>query len=153
MLQFSRTLFAMGRDGAMPNAFGVVDARTRTPVRAMLLLIAMGLLLLWGSSLMPTVNLIIKDSVSAVGVLVAYYYGLAGLVAAWVFRGTRRESLLRWLGLSVFPALSGISLILLGIYAMTTFDRLTNIVGIGGLLVGIVFFHPNRIAVKPAPAV
>jgi amino acid transporter len=150
MLQFSRTLFAMGRDGAMPNAFGVVDARTRTPVRAMLLLIAMGLLLLWGSSLMPTVNLIIKDSVSAVGVLVAYYYGLAGLVAAWVFRGLRRESLLRWLGLSVFPALSGISLILLGIYAMTTFDRLTNIVGLGGLLVGIVFFRPNRIAIKPA---
>src|SRR5205085_12443362 len=39
MLQFSRTLFAMGRDGAMPRSFGVVDARTQTPVRAMIVLI------------------------------------------------------------------------------------------------------------------
>src|SRR3954467_878061 len=50
MLQFSRTLFAMGRDRAMPNGFGFVDARTHTPVRAMLVLIAVGLLLVWGSS-------------------------------------------------------------------------------------------------------
>src|SRR5579871_1957418 len=59
MLQFSRTLFAMGRDGAMPRVFGEVDAHTRTPVRAMFVLIGAGLLLLWGSSVMPTVNSII----------------------------------------------------------------------------------------------
>jgi amino acid transporter len=151
MLQFSRTLFAMGRDGAMPHFFGVVDRRTRTPVRAMLLLIGMGLLLLWGSSLMPTVSLIIADSVRAVGVLVAYYYGLAGLVAAWAFRDARRESFGRWLWLSLYPALSGLSLILLGVYAMTTFDMVTNIVGIGGLVMGIFFYRPRRFrAWKPA---
>ncbi|MGD0142465.1 MAG: APC family permease [Rhizomicrobium sp.] len=147
MLQFSRTLFAMGRDGAMPRSFGVVDARTRTPVRAMIALIALGLLLLWGSSLMPTINMIIADSVRAVGVLVAYYYGLAGLVAARAFVGLRRDSIVRWLALSVFPALSGVSLIVLGIYALTTFDRTTNIVGIGGLIAGIVFFRPRRFVV------
>ena len=144
MLQFSRTLFAMGRGGAMPFAFGVVDARTKTPVRAMLVLIGMGLLLLWGSSLMPTVATIIADSVSAVGVLVAYYYGLAGLVAARVFMPLRKEHFLRWLWLCVYPALSGIALILLGIYALTTFDKVTTIVGIGGLFIGILFFRPNR---------
>ncbi len=152
MLQFSRTLFAMGRDGAMPPAYGVVDGRTKTPMRAMLLLIAMGLLLLWGSSLMPTVNAIISDSVRAVGVLVAYYYGLAGLVAAYVFRAEWRHSIARWFGVSVFPALSGIMLIVLGAYAITTFDRVTNIVGIGGLLVGIIFFRPRRFLLKAVPA-
>jgi predicted membrane channel-forming protein YqfA (hemolysin III family) len=110
----------------------------------MLLLIGMGLLLLWGSSLMPTVNVIIADSVRAVGVLVAYYYGLAGMVAAWAFRSLRRESVWRWLSLSVYPALSGLSLIALGIYAMTTFDMVTNIVGIGGLVAGILFYRPSR---------
>lgn len=144
MLQFSRTLFAMGRDGAMPHLFGKVDRRTRTPVRAMLLLMAMGLLLLWGSSLMPTVKIIIEDSVKAVGVLVAYYYGLAGLVAARAFFGLRRGNFRRWLLLSVYPALSGLSLIGLGIYAMTTFDTVTNIVGLGGLVIGIVFYRPGR---------
>jgi len=146
MLQFSRMLFAMGRDGAMSKRFGVVDARTRTPVRAMLVLIAVGLALLWASSLMPTVNLIIADSVRAVGVLVAYYYGLAGLVAAYAFR---KETPLRWLWFCAFPALSGILLIVLGIFATTTFDPVTNVVGIGGLVVGILFFRPRRFVIAP----
>jgi len=146
MLQFSRMLFAMGRDGAMSKRFGVVDARTRTPVRAMLVLIAVGLALLWASSLMPTVNLIIADSVRAVGVRVAYYYGLAGLVAAYAFR---KETPLRWLWFCAFPALSGILLIVLGIFATTTFDPVTNVVGIGGLVVGILFFRPRRFVVAP----
>lgn len=105
MLQFSRTLFAMGRDGAMPLAFGVCDERTRTPVRAMYLLIAIGLVVLWASSLMRSVNVIIQDSVSAIGVQVAYYYGLAGLAAAWTFRAAYRESVARWIGIAVFPLL------------------------------------------------
>ena len=152
MLQFSRTLFAMGRDGAMPRGFGVVDARTRTPVRAMFVLIGTGLALLWGSSLMPTINAIIQDGVRAVGILVAYYYGLAGLVAFWVFRDSWRQSAARWLITSPFPALSGMSLILLGAYAMTTLDMVTDVVGIGGLLVGIAFYRPRRFVIGIGPA-
>jgi amino acid transporter len=149
MLQFSRTLFAMGRDGAMPREFGVVDSRTHTPVRAMLVLIGVGLLLLWGSSLMPTVNQIISDSVRAVGVLVAYYYGLAGLVSAYVFR---KEKLARWAIFCAFPALSGLLLIVLAIYGMTTFDAVTNAVGVGGLAAGILFFRPRRFQIESGAA-
>jgi len=152
MLQFSRTLFAMGRDGAMPIFFGFVDARTQTPVRAMLVLIALGLLLVWGSSLMPTVHQVIQDSVNAVGVLVAYYYGFAGFVAAWAFRAVWRDSVLRWVGAAAFPALSGLVLIALGIYAITTFDLITKIAGIGGLFAGIVFFRPQSWRTTPAVA-
>jgi len=82
----------------------------------------------------------------AVGVLVAYYYGLAGLVAAYAFR---KETPLRWLWFCAFPALSGILLIVLGIFATTTFDPVTNVVGIGGLVVGILFFRPRRFVVAP----
>lgn len=147
MLQFSRTLFAMGRDGAMPRGFGIVDARTRTPLRAMLVLILVGLALLWGSSLMPTLNSIIQDGVRAVGILVAYYYGLAALVAFWVFRETWRQSATRWIHVALFPGFSGMALIALGAYAMTTLDAITDIVGVGGLLAGIVFFRPRRFAI------
>lgn len=148
MLQFSRTLFAMGRDGAMWQGFGTVDTRTQTPVRAMMVLMGVGLVLLWAASLMPTVSSIISASVSAVGIQVAYYYGLAGLVAAWEFHKLYRHSLAQWLWLCVYPALSGIALILLGIYAITTFNLITKIVGIGGLLIGIVFFRPGRYDVR-----
>jgi len=141
MLQFSRTMFAMGRDGAMPRLFGEVSGKTQSPTRAMYLLIGIGLVLLWGSSLMPSVGAIITASVNAVAIQVAYYYGLAGLVAAWNFR---RESGGRWLMLSLYPGVSGLMLIGLGIYAITTFNLITQIVGVGGFALGILFFRPGR---------
>lgn len=141
MLQFSRTMFAMGRDGAMPRLFGEVSAKTQSPTRAMYLLIGIGLIMLWGSSLMPSVGAIITASVNAVAIQVAYYYGLAGLVAAWNFR---RESGWRWLMLSLYPGVSGLMLIGLGIYAITTFNLITQIVGVGGFALGILFFRPGR---------
>jgi amino acid transporter len=149
MLQFSRTMFAMGRDGAMPRLFGEVSAKTQSPTRAMYLLIGLGLILLWGSSLMSSVGAIITASVNAVAIQVAYYYGLAGLVAAWSFR---REPGWRWLMLSLYPGVSGLMLIGLGVYAITTFDLITQIVGVGGFALGILFFRPGRIRVpQPVP--
>ncbi|HQT83401.1 MULTISPECIES: APC family permease [Acidiphilium] len=152
MLQFSRTLFAMGRDGALSRHFGMVDERTETPVRAMYLLIGVGLVVLWVSSLMPSINAIITDSVNAIGIQVAYYYGLAGLVAAWVMRDIYRESIPLWIGLCLFPALSAIFLFAMGLYAITTFNLVTNLVGIGGLVAGIIFFRPTRTTAAPATA-
>jgi amino acid transporter len=141
MLQFSRTLFAMGRDGAMPRHFSVIAEKNLTPVRTMYALIAIGLALIWSSSLMPTVNSVVAASVNAVAVQVAYYYGLAGMVAAWEFRKT--PSIGKWLLLCLYPAVSGLIILLLGIYAITTFDFITKVVALGGFLLGIVFFRPR----------
>lgn len=140
MLQFSRTLFAMGRDRALPAAFGQVHERTVTPVRTMYLLLFIGLALIVLSSFMPSVSVILSDSVAAIAVQVCYYYGLAGLVCAWVYRGSRGFTFLQYV---VFPALSALALIGLGFYAITTFDMIVKVVGIGGLLIGILFFRPN----------
>ena len=152
MLQFSRTLFAMGRDGALPRVFGEIAPKSQTPVKAMYVLIAIGLLLIWASSLMPSVNAVIAASVNAVAIQVCYYYGLAGLVAAWEFRGTTAPG--RWLMLCLFPALSGLLLLGLGIYAITTFNLVTKIVGLGGFALGIFFYRPRSyMAPAAAPSV
>jgi amino acid transporter len=143
MLQFSRTLFAMGRDRALPTAFGVVQEKTKTPVRTMYLLLGVGLVLIFVSSFMPSVAAILADSVSAIAVQVCYYYGLAGLVCAFAYRDAYKTSLPSFLGYAVFPFLSAVALIVLGLYAISTFNETTKIVGIGGLLLGIVFFRPG----------
>jgi amino acid transporter len=143
MLQFSRTLFAMGRDRALPTAFGVVSPKTVTPVRTMYLLLGLGLVLIFVSSFMPSIGTILADSVSAIAVQVCYYYGLAGLVCAFFYRNSYRESIGTFIGYVIFPGLSAIALFILGIYAITTFNLTTQIVGIGGLLLGIVFFRPR----------
>lgn len=143
MLQFSRTLFAMGRDRALPGYFGQVHERTVTPVRTMYLLLAVGLAAIFASSFMPSIASILADSVNAIAVQVSYYYGLAGLVCAWVYRDSYRESPARFLQYAVAPALSAIMLMTLGIYAISTFNVTTRIVGIGGLIVGVLFFRPG----------
>ena len=143
MLQFSRTLFAMGRDRALPGYFGQVHARTVTPVRTMYLLLAVGLAMIFASSFMPSIASILADSVNAIAVQVSYYYGLAGLVCAWLYRDSHRESPVTFLQYAAAPALSAIALMTLGVYAISTFDTTSRIVGIGGLIGGVLFFRPN----------
>jgi amino acid transporter len=143
MLQFSRTLFAMGRDRALPTAFGVVHEKTVTPVRTMYLLLVLGLVLIAISSFLPSIATILGDSVAAIAVQVCYYYGLAGLVCAWSYRDSYKESMMTYIGYAVFPFLSALSLFALGIYAFIGYDTTIKIVGLGGLLIGIVFFRPN----------
>ena len=142
MLQFSRTLFAMGRDRALPAYFGEVHERTVTPVRTMYLLLAIGLVVIFASSFMPSIASILADSVNAIAVQVSYYYGLAGLVCAWLYRDSYRQSLGTFLHYAVVPALSAVALMALGVYAISTFNTTTRIVGIGGLLAGILFYRP-----------
>jgi amino acid transporter len=136
---FSRTLFAMGRDGSMPSTFGKVDERTQSPTRAIYAIIVLGLALIWGSALMPSVELVLSSSVSAVGFQVNYYFAIAGLAAAWVFRNCYKESIRKWLALCLLPGVSSIALICLGLYAVSTFDVWTNIMGIGSFVLGLGF--------------
>jgi amino acid transporter len=143
MLQFSRTLFAMGRDRALPAAFGVVHEKTVTPVRTMYLLLVVGLVLIFVSSFLPTIATILNDSVAAIAVQVCYYYGLAGLVCAWSYRDSLKESVGTWLAYALYPFLSALSLFALGIYAFIGYNTTIKIVGLGGLIVGIIFYRPS----------
>jgi amino acid transporter len=143
MLQFSRTLFAMGRDRALPTVFGVVQEKTKTPVRTMYLLLVLGLALIFISSFMPSIATILSDSVSGIAVQVCYYYGLAGLVCAYAYKDAYKSSMATFIGYAVFPALSAIALFGLGIYAIIGFNTTIRIVGIGGLILGIIFFRPS----------
>ncbi len=144
MLQVTRTLFAMGRDGALPHYLGSVNEKTRNPMPATYWLIGTGLLGILLTGFMPSVSSILNDGVTASGLQVAYYFGMAGLVSAWVFRKTYQQSWWYWLGFSVFPGVSAVFLIGLGLFAITTFNTTTTVVGVGTLLAGVLLFRPGR---------
>jgi amino acid transporter len=133
----------MGRDGAMPSLFGAVQEKTQTPVRTVYLLLGLGLVMIFLSSFVSTVGLILADSVKAIAIQVCYYYGVAGFASAWLFRDTLKTAPLKFLTYVVYPALSAASLIILAGYALFTFDTLTRVVGVGGLLLGIIFWRPG----------
>ncbi|NNM55983.1 hypothetical protein, partial [Acidocella sp.] len=106
-------------------------------------LLAVGLVMIFISSFMPSIATILGDSVSAIAVQVCYYYGLAGLVCAWVYRDSYKTSLWTFIHYAVYPFLSALALIVLGLYALSTFNMTVKIVGVGGLLIGIIFYRPS----------
>jgi amino acid transporter len=145
MLQFTRTLFAKARDGAIPARYSRLHHKWRTPHVAILFIWITGLALLFASSYLPTINVILQDSITAIGFQICFYLGLTALACAWYYRemiGHRRI----WGSIShvIWPALSGLFLFFIAIYSIPTFDMITNIVGIGGIALGAVPLLLNR---------
>jgi amino acid transporter len=144
ILQFTRTMYAKGRDGALHPRYAVLHKSWKTPWVATLIITLFGLAMLFLSSNFPSVQLIIKDSVNAIGFQVAFYYSLAALACAWHFRHIARRSFSELVLLLLWPLASALFLIFIAIYSVPTFDLTTNLVGIGGIVVGIVPYWLNR---------
>ncbi|MGB8517662.1 MAG: APC family permease, partial [Gallionella sp.] len=144
ILQFTRTLYAKSRDGALHPRYAILHKTWQTPWVATGVIAFLGLLFLFLSSFFPTINLIIKDSINAIGFQVAFYYGLAGFACAWHFRKQAFHSAYNLIFLVVWPSLSATFLFYIAAYSIPTFDLTTNIVGLGGLAIGIVPLLMNR---------
>lgn len=142
ILQFTRTMFAKGRDRVLHPRYAILHKSWKTPWVATLFIWLFGIILLFLSSYFPTVNIIIKDSVSAIGFQVAFYYSLAGLACAWYYRHMWK-TLTELLGYIVWPVFSSLFLVFIAIYSIPTFDVVTNVVGMGGIAIGIVPYLLN----------
>lgn len=135
IVQFTRTLFAQGRDGVMHQRYAKLHKSWDTPWVAIIFIWAFGIVFLFLSSNFSTVGLIIRDSVNAIGFQVAFYYSLTGFACAWYYR-TMWRTVPELLGYIVWPILSALFLIFIAGFSIPTFDLVTNIVGLGGILLG-----------------
>jgi len=144
ILQFTRTLYAKGRDQVLNPRYATLHQTWRTPLVATLVIISIGLVLLFLSSFSPTVNQVIDVSVKAIGFQVAFYYGLTGFACAWHFRKEGSTSFGKFLTWVLWPLLSAIFISFVGIYSACTFDLLTTAIGLGGIIVGVIPFMLNR---------
>jgi amino acid transporter len=142
IVQFTRTMFAEGRDGALHARYAKLHQTWATPWVAILFIWGFGMLFLLLSSNFSTVTLIIKDSVNAIGFQVAFYYSLTGFACAWYYR-TIWKNVSELIGYILWPVFSSVFLIFIAGLSIPTFDIVTNIVGIGGLVIGIIPFLWN----------
>jgi amino acid transporter len=148
MLQFTRTMFAKGRAGVLHPRYARLHQSWQTPWVASAVITGLGVALLLLSSLLPTVNQIMKDSVNAIGFQAAFYYGLASFACAWNTRRSALQSPATLVALVLWPVASALFLGFIAIYSIPTFDVVTNIMGIGGILVGLVPLFLNRLRVS-----
>jgi amino acid transporter len=153
ILQFTRTMFAQSRDGMLHHRYAHLHPTWDTPWIATLVIAGFGLLLLFLASFIPTVNAIIQDSVDAIGFQASFYYGLACLACAWHVWRSERVSVFRMLVFVLWPLGSGLFLWFIAVYSLPTFDTTANVIGIGGILLGLLPFWLNRDRARPTAQV
>lgn len=144
IIQFTRTLFAKGRDGALHPRYAKVHERWKTPYVAVAFIWGFGMLLLLLSSYIPTVNQLLKYFISAIGFQISFYLGLTGFACAWHYRSCLWDNIPASVTRVIFPFISATFLFFIAIYSIPTFDTVTTIMGIGGIAVGIVPYLLNR---------
>ena len=152
MLQFTRTLFAKARDGALHSRYARLHPTWQTPHIAIFFIWITGMALLFVSSYLPTINVILQDSITAIGFQICFYLGLTGLACAWYYRATVGQGVLHAVTHVIWPALSGLFLFFIALYSIPTFDVVTNIVGMGGIAVGAIPLWLNRRKWRSLPA-
>jgi amino acid transporter len=105
ILPTARTVLAMGVYKAVPQKFARIHRRFLTPTWAT---VVMGLvsIALYAAMNYTSAGTVILDSVSALGVMIAFYYGLTGFECVWFYRASIRESVksLEDLGIHVVGA-------------------------------------------------
>jgi amino acid transporter len=167
ILPTARTTLSMAVYKAIPSVFGRIHKRFLTPTVST---VSMGGVSIVIYVIMNYVSkgAVIGDSVSALGTMIAYYYGLTGFACAWYYRATLRESTRSlWLR-GILPTLGGVILFGCMIYNFWHYWNPVNsyttwtlpfsphwhmggvfILDAGVLIVGIVLMYTFQ-AVRPA---
>ncbi len=110
ILPTARTTLSMAVFKAIPDAFGRIHRRYLTPTVSTLTMGGVSIVLYVVMNYVSNGNSVIEDSVSALGVWIAFYYGLTGFSSVWYYRKTLRESTRTlWLR-GILPLLGGIIL-------------------------------------------
>jgi len=107
ILPTSRTTLSMASHGAIPKYFARIHPRYLTPSTSTLWMGAVSIV--WYVFLTIVSQNILYDSIAALGLMIAFYYGLTGFACVWFFRRNLKSAKGIFLA-GVLPFLGGLSL-------------------------------------------
>jgi amino acid transporter len=110
ILPTARTTLSMAVYRALPEPFARVHPRYLTPSFSTLLFGAVSIALYAGMNYLGTGGSIIADAVTALGMMIAFYYGLTGFACAWYYRKNLRSSGRNLWMQGILPTLGGVIL-------------------------------------------
>jgi amino acid transporter len=142
ILPTSRTALSMARAKAFPKRFGHINQQYQTPDTATWWMGALSII--WYVGLTLVSEDILFDSIAALGLMIAFYYGITGFACVWYFRRDLAKSARNFWLVGVAPLVGG--LMLAGIFIKSCFDLSkadagsTTYFGIGSpLVIGLGF--------------
>ena len=98
----------MGRDHTLPKALGHIHKERKTPIVATITVAVLSLLLFVGSSYVGSVYNILSDGVTAIGLQICIYYGLAGLSVVILYRRQLFRSVGNFIFMGLWPLVGAI---------------------------------------------
>jgi amino acid transporter len=137
LIQVTRTLFAMGRDRTMPAILGRVGRR-QTPWVATVVVAVVSLGLFIGSNYVGSVDNILSDAISAIGLQICVYYGLAGLTVVVAFRKIILKSVKNALLIGLLPLIGAVFMFWILGESIPSDGAVVVWVGLGGLAIGLI---------------
>jgi amino acid transporter len=169
ILPTARTSLSMARAKALPKSLGVIHPRYLTPHIATILMGALSIA--WYVGLTLVSEDILFDSIAALGLMIAFYYGITGFACVWFYRRELGKSLRNAVMVGLLPFLGGA--ILTWVFFKSCIDLSKDdagsgtvfglgsplVIGIGFLLLGPVLMaiwrwsgHPEFFRRKPEVA-
>jgi amino acid transporter len=136
ILCFSRSMFSMSRAKMLHPRWAKIHPEWQTPWMSTIGIWAMGVVMLFLSSYLPSVSQILESSILAIGLQICFYMSLAGLASIWYYRGMIKTDPKGALTHVVWPGVATAFMIFIGVYGALEFDQLTMAVGVGGLALG-----------------
>jgi amino acid transporter len=115
LVYLTRSIYAMGRDGALPRALGILDRRAE-PAAAIVLVAALSLVFALVAGLSPTAKGAFDVALQGTSWFLGLLFALSALAAVRTFAG---RGTVRWSG----AALPGVAAIALGLILSAGFAR------------------------------
>jgi amino acid transporter len=109
ILPTARTTLSMAAYKAIPSSFAKIHRRHLTPTVSTIVMGGISIVLYILMNSVSGGNLI-PDAVSAIGVMIAFYYGLTGFSCAWYYRKDLTTSARNLWMRGIFPVLGGLIL-------------------------------------------
>jgi amino acid transporter len=140
ILPTARTSLSMAAFKAIPGRFARIHPKYLTPTDSTIWMGGVSIVFYVGLTLLS--ENILADTIAAVGLMIAFYYGLTGFACVWFYRKTMwarpRDILMQ----GVLPFLGGLLLLAFFFIAAKTYADpdygFTSIAGVGGVfLIGI----------------
>ena len=138
LIQVTRSLFAMGRDHTLPRVFASIHPRWNTPWIATLVVGGVALVLFFLSSFVQSVSTIMSDSISAIGLQIAIYYGLAGLAVVVAYRDLLFRSLPNFIFIGMWPLLGAAFMFWILFQSLGSLGATTVSIGLGTMALGLI---------------
>ena len=153
ILPTARTSLSMARWGALPKTFGTVSPKWQTPTVST---IVMGVVsIIWYIAVNQLSQNVLGDSVTAIGFMIAFYYGMTGLACIVYYRRAITRSVKNFVAAGLLPLLGFLSLAFVFVRAYIDYGtkgyaedynytkpwhgiEIPILIGIGGLLLGVV---------------